>query len=93
MNDDEYLRTIIENQKDHDERIRSLEKNEAVMYKTVQDLCTDMRALVGKVDKLIEKMGVTENQDADKWKKFTWKAFELILAVIIGYLAVTMGLK
>lgn len=93
MNDDEYLKTILENQKDHDERIRSLEKNEAVMYKTVKDLCADMHELVRKVDKLIEKIGVNENEDADKWKRFTWKVFELILAVVVSYLAITVGLK
>lgn len=73
---------------EHDEAIKELQKTQIQLERltnAVNNLTAgigDVKTAVQGVDKRVAEL---EREPADKWKKATWKALELILAAAVGF--------
>ena len=45
------------------------------------------------LNETIERLNKLENKDGDKWEKFKWLIVAGLVTIVLGYLAVTLGLK
>lgn len=47
----------------------------------------------GDLNETIERLNKLEGKDGDKWDKFKWLIVTGLVTLILGYLAVSVGLK
>lgn len=74
---------------EHDEKL----KNNSEMIGAIKELATEVKYMRGDLNETIERLNKLENKDGDKWEKFKWLLVAGIITIILGYLAVSIGLK
>lgn len=45
------------------------------------------------LNETIQRLSKLESKDADKWEKFKWLIVAGVVTIVLGYLAVSVGLK
>ena len=53
----------------------------------------DLNETMARLDKMESKDIAQRNKEADKWEKFKWLVIAGLVTIILGYLAVAVGLK
>ena len=86
---DERAKTNTKRLDEHDSRIDSLEKTYSIMEK--------MDYRMGKVETAIDnidkKLDEKQEEKGRKWDKFIDYIFYAVLGVLLGYIAIELGLK
>ena len=53
----------------------------------------ELKYMRGDLNETIERLNKLESKDGDKWEKFKWLIVAGLVTLILGYLAVSVGLK
>lgn len=60
---------------------------------SIKELALEVKHMREDLNETIQRLDKLENKDADKWDKFKWLLVAGIVTIILGYLAVSIGLK
>ena len=63
------------------------------MVGAIKELATEVKYMRGDLNETIERLNKLESKDGDKWEKFKWLIVAGLVTLILGYLAVSVGLK
>lgn len=63
------------------------------MVGVIKELATEVKYMRGDLNETIERLNKLESKDGDKWEKFKWLIVAGLVTLILGYLAVSIGLK
>ena len=74
---------------EHDEEIKALRD----LISTIKELATEVKYMRGDLNETITRLNKLENRDAGKWDKFKWLLVAGIVTIILGYIAVSIGIK
>ena len=74
---------------EHDEILKS----NSEMIGAIKELATEVKYMRGDLNETIERLNKLESKDGDKWEKFKWLIVAGLVTLILGYLAVSVGLK
>ena len=74
---------------EHDEEIKALRD----LISTIKELATEVKYMRGDLNETITRLNKLENRDAGKWDKFKWLLVAGIVTIVLGYIAVAVGLK
>lgn len=80
------------NTKRLDEHDAEIKENNSLIG-AIKELATETKYMREDLNKTIERLDKLENKDADKWDKFKWLLVAGIVTIVLGFLAVQMGLK
>lgn len=75
------------------DEVQAAQKENTEMVIAIKELATETKYMREDLNKTIERLDKLENKDADKWDKFKWLLVAGIITIILGYLAVQVGLK
>lgn len=56
-------------------------------------LIKSIKYMRGDLNETVERLNKLEGKDGDKWDKFKWLIVTGLVTLILGYLAVSVGLK
>ncbi len=68
-------------------------KENSSLVTAIRELAVETKYLREDVNESIRRLAKLESKDADKWDKFKWLIIASAVAVVIGYLAIQVGLK
>lgn len=68
-------------------------KSNSEMIGAIKKLATEVKYMRGDLNETIERLNKLESKDGDKWEKFKWLIVAGLVTLILGYLAVSVGLK
>ena len=74
---------------EHDEAI----KENSNLIGAIKELAVETKYMREDLNTTIERLNKLENRDGDKWDKFKWLIVAGLVTIILGYLAVSLGLK
>ena len=74
---------------EHDEILKS----NSEMIGAIKELATEVKYMRGDLNETIERLNKLESKDGDKWEKFKGLIVAGLVTLILGYLAVSVGLK
>ena len=74
---------------EHDEAI----KENSNLIGAIKELATETKYMREDLNETIARLNKLESKDGDKWDKFKWLIVAGLVAIILGYLAVQLGLK
>jgi chromosome segregation ATPase len=60
---------------------------------SIKELATETKYMREDLNKTIERLDKLENKDADKWDKFKWLLVAGSVTIILGFIAIQIGLK
>ena len=63
------------------------------MVGAIKELATEVKYMRGDLNETIERLNKLESKDGNKWEKFKWLIVAGLVTLILGYLAVSVGLK
>lgn len=59
---------------------------------SIKELALEVKHMREDLNETIQRLDKLESKDADKWDKFKWLLVAGIITIILGYLAVSIGL-
>jgi Flp pilus assembly protein TadB len=68
-------------------------KENSNLIGAIKELATETKYMREDLNETIARLNKLENKDGDKWEKFKWLIVAGLVTIILGYLAVTLGLK
>lgn len=74
---------------EHDEAIK--ENNELIG--AIKELAVETKYMREDLNQTISRLDKLESKDGDKWEKFKWLIVAGLVTIILGYLAVSVGIK
>ena len=74
---------------EHDEAI----KENSNLIGAIKELATETKYMREDLNENIARLNKLESKDGDKWDKFKWLIVAGLVTIILGYLAVQLGLK
>lgn len=60
---------------------------------SVKELAMETKHMREDLNETIQRLSKLESKDADKWEKFKWLIVAGVVTIVLGYLAVSVGLK
>ena len=94
---DHYLRRLQENLIEHRYHTSEYEiftkKESNKEIGAIKELATEVKYMRGDLNETVERLNKLEGKDGDKWDKFKWLIVTGLVTLILGYLAVSVGLK
>lgn len=60
---------------------------------SVKELAMETKHMREDLNETIQRLSKLESKDADKWEKFKWLIVAGVITIVLGYLAVSVGLK
>ena len=75
-----------------DEHDKAIEKNDELIG-AIKELAVETKYMRGDLNDTISRLDKLESKDGDKWEKFKWLIVAGLVTIILGYLAVCLGLK
>ena len=73
---------------EHDEAIK--ENGELIV--AIKELAIETKYMREELNETVERLNKLENKDVDKWDKFKWLIVTALVSIILGYIAVQIGL-
>ena len=73
---------------EHDEAIK--ENGELIV--AIKELAIETKYMREELNETIERLNKLENKGGDKWDKFKWLIVTALVSIILGYIAVQIGL-
>lgn len=74
---------------EHDEEI----KENSNLIGAIKELATEVKYMREDLNETIARLNKLESRDSDKWEKFKWLIVAGVVTIVLGYLAVSVGLK
>ena len=74
---------------EHDEAIK--EQNSLIA--AIKELAVETKYMREDLNSTIKRLDKLESQDGEKWEKFKWLLVAGLVTIVLGYLAVQVGLK
>ena len=74
---------------EHDQEIK--ENNNLIG--AIKELATEVKYMRADLNDTIERLNKLEGKDSDKWEKFNWLLVAGLVTIVLGSLAVQVGLK
>ena len=74
---------------EHDEDI----KKEHELITAIKELAIETKYMREDLNETISRLDALESKDGDKWEKFKWLLVAGLVTIIMGYLAVSVGIK
>ncbi len=74
---------------EHDEAIK--EQNSLIA--AIKELAVETKYMREDLNSTIKRLDNLESQDGEKWEKFKWLLVAGLVTIVLGYLAVQVGLK
>lgn len=68
-------------------------KENSALVSAIKELAVETKYMRADLNETIERLNKLENKDGDKWDKFKWLIVAGLVTIILGYLAVSVGLK
>lgn len=68
-------------------------KENGSLISAIKELAIETKYMREDLNKTIERLDKLENKDVDKWDKFKWLLIAGIITIVLGYVAVGVGLK
>ena len=73
---------------EHDEAI----KENGELIGAIKELAIETKYMREDLNKTIDRLDKLESQGSDKWDKFKWLIVTALVSIILGYIAVQIGL-
>lgn len=93
----EHRLTEVENRsKSNTYRLDDVEKTlkeNTDLIVSIKELALETKHMREDLNETIQRLDKLENKDGEKWDKFKWLIVAGLVTLILGYLAVTLGLK
>lgn len=93
----EHRLTEVENRsKSNTHRLDDCEaaiKENSELIGAIKELAIETKYMRADLNETIERLNRLESKDGSKWDKFKWLLVAGIVTVIIGYIAIQLGLK
>ena len=89
MDEEKLLADLTNRLNEHDEILKS----NSEMIGAIKELATEVKYMRGDLNETVERLNKLEGKDGDKWDKFKWLIVTGLVTLILGYLAVSVGLK
>lgn len=74
---------------EHDEKLKSNYE----LIGAIKELAVETKHLREDVNETIARMDALESKDGEAWDKFKWLLVAGVVTIILGYIAVTVGLQ
>ena len=74
---------------EHDEAI----KENSNLIGAIKELATETKYMRGDLNETIEWLNKLESKNGDKWDKFKWLLVAGLVTIILGYIAIQIGLN
>lgn len=74
---------------DHDEAI----KEQNSLIGAIKELAVETKYMREDLNSTIKRLDKLESQDGEKWEKFKWLLVTGLVTIVLGYLAIQVGLK
>lgn len=74
---------------EHDEAL----KENRDLLGAVKELAVEIKYMREDQDKVISRLDKLESKDGDKWEKFKWLIVAGLVTIVLGFIAVSIGLK
>jgi len=90
------LARVEERAKSNTKRIDEAEielKENSNLISAIKELAIETKYMREDLNATIQRISKLENKDLDKWEKFKWLLIAGLVTIILGYLAVGVGLK
>lgn len=68
-------------------------KENSALVSAIKELAVETKYMRADLNETIERLNKLENRDGDKWDKFKWLIVAGLVTIVLGYLAVSVGLK
>ena len=75
-----------------DEHDQEIEENNNLIG-AIKELATEVKYMRADLNDTIERLNKLEGKDSDKWEKFKWLLVAGLVTIVLGSLAVQVGLK
>ena len=79
------------NTKRLDEHDKSIKENNALIG-AIKERATEVKYMREDLNDTIERLNKLENKDGEKWEKFKWLLVAGLVTIVLGSLAVQVGL-
>lgn len=93
----EHRLTEVENRsKSNSHRLDDVEgalKENTDLIISIKELAVETKHMREDLNETIQRLDKLENKDKDKWDKFKWLIVAGLVTLILGYIAVAIGLK
>lgn len=73
---------------EHDEIL----KENSDLVSAIKELAVETKYMRADLNKTIERLNKLENKDGAKWDKFKWLLVAGLVTIILGYIAIQLGL-
>lgn len=87
---------INERSKSNTKRINELAvtvKENSNLIGAIRELAVETKYMREDLNETIARVNKMENKDTDKWEKFKWLIVAGMITIVLGFLAVSIGLK
>lgn len=74
---------------EHEEAI----KENSNLISAIKELAVETKYMREDLNETIERLNKLESKNGAKWDKFKWLIVAGLVTIVLGYLAVTLGLK
>lgn len=74
---------------EHDEKL----KENSALIRAIDKLATETKYMREDLNETISRLDKMESKEGDKWEKFKWLIVAGLVTVVLGYLAISLGLK
>jgi chromosome segregation ATPase len=75
------------------DEVQKEQKETTEMVIAIKELATETKYMREDLNKTIERLDKLENKDRDKWDKFKWLIAAGAVTIILGFIALQIGLK
>lgn len=75
-----------------DEHDREIKENNNLIS-AIKELATEVKYMREDLNDTIERLNKLEGKDGDKWEKFKWLLVAGLVTIVLGSLAIQVGLK
>lgn len=93
----EHRLTEVENRsKSNVHRLDAMEeklKENTELIVSIKELAVETKHMREDLNETIQRLDKLENKDSDKWEKFKWLIVAGLVTLVLGYIAVAVGLK
>lgn len=97
LKDFEHRLTVVEDRsKSNTHRLDTVEeklKENTELIISIKELANETKHMREDLNETIQRLDKLENKDGDKWDKFKWLIVAGLVTIVLGYLAVSVGLK
>lgn len=86
---EDKIKSAIKRLDEHDNVL----KQNSELIGAIKELAVETKYMRSDLNDTISRLDVLESKGGDKWEKFKWLIIAGVITIVLGYLAVSVGLK